>query len=55
MADENPKSAAIKSGPLFIAGWIVAMVVVLVALGGLVLARDIWISRQTSALEQQEQ
>lgn len=55
MADENPKSAAIKSGPLFIAGWIVAMVVVLVALGGLVLARDIWISHQTSALEQQEQ
>lgn len=55
MADENPKSQAIKSGPLFITGWIVAVVVVLIALGGLVLARDVWISHQTSALEQQEQ
>jgi len=55
MADENPKSTAIKSGPLFIAGWIVAVVIVLIALGGLVLARDIWIRHQTSALEQQEQ
>ena len=46
---------AIKSGPLFIAGWLVAVVLVLIALGGLVLARDIWVSHQTSALEQQEQ
>lgn len=53
--DENPKSTAIKSGPLFITGWIVAVVVVLIALGGLVLARDVWMRRQTSALEQQEQ
>ncbi len=55
MADENPKSAAIKAGPLFITGWIVAVIVVLIALGGLVLARDVWIRHQTSALEQQEQ
>jgi RND family efflux transporter MFP subunit len=55
MADENPKSAAIKAGPLFVAGWLVAVVVVLIALGGLVLARDLWIRTQTSALEQQEQ
>lgn len=55
MADENPKSVAIKSGPLFITGWLVAVILVLIALGGLVLARDIWVSRQTSALEQQEQ
>jgi multidrug efflux system membrane fusion protein len=55
MANENPISTATKSGPLFIAGWIVAVVVVLIALGGLVLARDVWISHQTSALEQQEQ
>src|SRR5271166_1478327 len=55
MADENPKSTAIKSGPLFIAGWIVAVVIVLIALGGLVLARDVWIRHQTSLLEQQEQ
>jgi membrane fusion protein, multidrug efflux system len=51
---ENPKSAAIKSGPLFLTGWIAAVVVVLIALGGLVLARDVWITRQTSALEEQE-
>ncbi|MGA7871622.1 MAG: biotin/lipoyl-binding protein, partial [Candidatus Binatus sp.] len=55
MAGENPKSAAIKSGPLFIVGWIGAVVVVLIALGGLVLARDVWIRRQTSVLEEQEQ
>src|SRR5579862_10652 len=53
--DENPKSRAIKSGPLFFAGWIVAVVVVLIALGGLVLARDVWIRHQTSALEEQQQ
>jgi len=55
MADENPKSAAIKAGPLFITGWFVAVIVVLIALAGLVLARDVWIRHQTSALEQQEQ
>jgi membrane fusion protein, multidrug efflux system len=52
---ENPKSSAIKAGPLFIAGWIAAVIVVLIALGGLVLARDVWIRHQTTALEQQEQ
>jgi len=51
---ENPKSTAIKSGPLFLAGWIVAVAVVLIALGGLVLAREIWMRRQTSALEAEE-
>ncbi len=55
MATENPKSVAIKSGPLFFAGWIVAVIVVLIALGGLVLARDVWIRHQTSTLEAQEQ
>ncbi len=55
MAIENPKSVAIKSGPLFFAGWIVAVIVVLIALGGLVLARDVWIRHQTSTLEAQEQ
>jgi len=34
MADENPKSAAIKAGPLFITGWFVAVIVVLIALAG---------------------
>jgi membrane fusion protein (multidrug efflux system) len=55
MASENPKSTAIKSGPLFLTGWIVAVVIVLIALGGLVLARDVWMTRQTSALEKEEQ
>ncbi len=52
---ENPKSTAIKSGPLFLTGWIVAVVIVLITLGGLVLARDVWVTRQTSALEKEEQ
>jgi membrane fusion protein, multidrug efflux system len=39
---------------MFFAIWIGAVVIVLCALGGLVLARDIWVSHQTSSLEQQE-
>ena len=42
------------SGALFYFGWFASVVVVLVALAGLVLAREVWIRRQTSALEQQE-
>jgi RND family efflux transporter MFP subunit len=54
MADTLDHSQS-RSGPLFYFGWIAAVVLVLVALGGLVLARDVWIRRQTSTLEQEEQ
>ena len=52
---ENPKSTPIKSGGWFLTDCIDAAVIVVITLGGLVLARDIRISRQTSALEQTEQ
>ncbi len=52
---ENSAPAPIRSGPLFYAVWIGAVVLVLCLLGGLVLARDIWVSHQTASLEQQEQ
>jgi membrane fusion protein, multidrug efflux system len=51
---ENPISKPVRSGPIFFAVWIGAVVIVLCALGGLVLARDIWVAHQTSSLEQQE-
>ncbi|MGH7779181.1 MAG: efflux RND transporter periplasmic adaptor subunit [Candidatus Binataceae bacterium] len=43
-----------KSGKLLYLGWLGAVVIVLVALGGLVLARGLQIGRQTGALEQRE-
>jgi membrane fusion protein, multidrug efflux system len=52
---ETPAPAPIRSGPFFYALWIGAVVIVLCLLGGLVLARDIWISHQTSTLEHEEQ
>src|SRR5262249_32756644 len=42
------------SGALFYSGWFASVVVVLVALAGLVLAREVWIRRQTNALEQDQ-
>lgn len=48
----HPESS---SGPLFYFGWIASVVVVLIALAGLVLARDVWVRRQATELEQEEQ
>jgi membrane fusion protein, multidrug efflux system len=52
---ENLTHAPVRSGPLFYAAWIGAVVIALCLLGGLVLARDIWVSHQTSSLEHEEQ
>ena len=43
------------SGPLFYFGWFAAVLIVLIALGGLVLAREVWIRRQAGELAQEEQ
>src|SRR5487761_1581813 len=48
--DNAPK----KSGALLYLGWIGAAVIVLIALGGLVLARDLQIGQQTDTLRHQE-
>ena len=51
---ETPRHPQSGSGALFYFGWFASVLVVLVALAGLVLAREVWIRRQTSELEQQE-
>jgi RND family efflux transporter MFP subunit len=48
--DNAPK----KGGTLLYLGWIGAVVLVLIALGGLVLARDLQISQQTGELQHQQ-
>ncbi|HYA35792.1 MAG TPA: efflux RND transporter periplasmic adaptor subunit [Candidatus Binataceae bacterium] len=54
MAEEDAKDyKPAPAGKFFVAGWIGAVVVALVLTGGLVLAREFWIGRQTSELEQQ--
>jgi hypothetical protein len=40
------------TGSLFYFGWIATVIVVLVTLGSLVLAREVWLRRQTSELTQ---
>jgi RND family efflux transporter MFP subunit len=42
------------TGSLFYFGWIATVIVVLVTLGSLVLAREVWLRRQTSELTQEE-
>jgi RND family efflux transporter MFP subunit len=44
-----------QSNTLFYFGWFASLIVVLVALGGLVLAQEFWIRRQAHHLEEQEQ
>ncbi|HEY6419636.1 MAG TPA: efflux RND transporter periplasmic adaptor subunit [Candidatus Binataceae bacterium] len=54
--DDDPKNYTPKPvGKFFVAGWILAVVAALVATGGLVLARELWIGRQASELEQEAQ
>ncbi len=50
---ESPDRKPTTSTRLFYAGWLAAVVVVLAMLAGLVAARDVWISRQTSVLTRQ--
>ena len=54
--EDDPKTFNVPApGGIFFAGWIIAIIVALVATAGLVLARELWVSRQTSALETQNQ
>jgi membrane fusion protein (multidrug efflux system) len=52
--EEDPKEFKVKEpGRVFFAGWIIAVLVLMAATAGLVLARERWIGRQTSDLAQQ--
>ena len=53
--EDDPKNFSVPApGGFFFAGWIIAIVVVLVATAGLVLARELWLGRQTSQLAQEQ-
>jgi len=52
--EEDPREYQAKPpGKFFFAGWIGAITLVVVATAGLVLARDLWVGRQTSQLERE--
>src|SRR5271168_3075434 len=54
--EDDPKTFSVpKPGGFFFAGWIIAIIIILVATAGLVLARELWLGRQTSDLAQQQQ
>ncbi len=49
--EDDPKTFSVPApGGIFFAGWIIAIIIALIATAGLVLARELWVSRQTSAL-----
>ena len=53
--EDDPKNFSVPApGGIFFAGWIIAIIVALVATAGLVLARELWLGRQTSDLAQQQ-
>ncbi|MDB5108811.1 MAG: secretion protein HlyD [Candidatus Binatus sp.] len=53
--EDDPRKFEVEPpGGFFVAGWVIAIVMVLVATAGLVLARERWIGRQTSDLQQQQ-
>jgi membrane fusion protein, multidrug efflux system len=53
-ADDDPKNySGPPAGKFFVAGWVGAVIFALVATAGLVLARELWIGRQASELEQE--
>ncbi|MGO9606372.1 MAG: efflux RND transporter periplasmic adaptor subunit [Candidatus Binataceae bacterium] len=52
--EEDPREYQAKTpGKIFFAGWIGAIAVVVILTAGLVLARDLWMGRQTSELVQE--
>src|SRR5260370_26679149 len=54
--EDDPRNFKVPApGRVFFAGWIVAIVLALVAPAGLVLAREYWIGRQLSELEREHQ
>jgi RND family efflux transporter MFP subunit len=52
MEDDPRQYTAKPSGKLFVAGWVGAIAIIVIATAGLVLARELWIGRQTSELAQ---
>jgi membrane fusion protein, multidrug efflux system len=51
--EDDPKTFSVpQPGGIFFAGWIAAIVIALIATTGLVLARELWVGRQTSELQQ---
>jgi membrane fusion protein, multidrug efflux system len=53
--EDDPKNFSVPTpGGFFFAGWAIAIIVALVATAGLVLARELWLGRQTSELAQQQ-
>ncbi|MGC1397791.1 MAG: hypothetical protein WA827_04555, partial [Candidatus Binatus sp.] len=53
--EDDPKNFSVPApGGFFFAGWVIAIIVALVATAGLVLAREIWLGRQTSQLAQEQ-
>jgi membrane fusion protein (multidrug efflux system) len=54
MAEHDPKTfTPPKTGKMFVVGWMSAVVLVVALTAGLVLARELWIGRQSSELERQ--
>ena len=54
--EDDPKTFSVPApGGIFFAGWIIAIIIALIATAGLVLARELWVSRQTSALVTENQ
>jgi membrane fusion protein, multidrug efflux system len=53
MEDDPRQYTAKPSGKLFVAGWIGAIAIIVIATAGLVLARELWIGRQTDELARQ--
>ena len=53
MEDDPRQYTAKPSGKLFVAGWIGAIAIIVIATAGLVLARELWIGRQTDKLARQ--
>jgi membrane fusion protein, multidrug efflux system len=53
MEDDPRQYTAKPSGKLFVAGWIGAIAIIVIATAGLVLARELWIGRQTNELARQ--
>jgi RND family efflux transporter MFP subunit len=52
--DDDPRQYTAKpSGKLFVAGWIGVIAIAVIATAGLVLARELWIGRQTTELARQ--
>jgi membrane fusion protein, multidrug efflux system len=53
---DDPKTFSVPApGGIFFAGWAVAIILALVATAGLVLARELWLGRQTSDLAKEQE